>query len=1017
MKSLKMGSLLAMAMLFAACGDTVENQINQMGMEVVDKVGDLPKCTDDNEGEQAYVRGEASPRICIDGEWFSTKSGDASDFSCTTKELKDGSGLKIVCNGDSIGVVLNGSDGKSGKDGKAGEGCSMTEKTDTTMTVVCGDSTMVVRIGYDAGNDTLELDSERVAVSLDSLAGFSQKGPFLKGSTVYLYELSDGRTLKQTNGNFTSYITRDDGRYKFSARDLASQYAMIVVEGNYRNEVTGVPSESPIRLRALTDMRKRSDANINLLTTLEFDRVYYLVTREHKTVNQAKKQAQAEIFKIFDINIKDFKGAAEDLDVFGATDADAALLAISIMLQGDGSETDLSVLLTEIASDIETDGTWDNAAAKARLADWIVEADAAGRLGKFRKNVAGWKLGDTVPVFEKFVRNYYSTENQLGKCGDKDIPAGTVMNVKNPKSKYYAKEYSDTTNRARFICVNADSARWRIATEIEKDTAGYGHEFEEGNVTLGKVNREYVYVYQGDNWRHGTALDTAVGEGCMPKRDDNVVMGKDSVWYKCIGDSVMFFMQNEMVEAWQGAWRKASNLERDTNGLGHDGFSNGDIHRGVVDTSLVYVYEEGNWIAGTKKDERVGKGCVTNLEGQILPGLDNVLYICTIKYAEDTVRTWNKAPSITQDTAGWAAQGPWKDGDVRNGNESSHITYVYQDGAWRLGTALDSVLQQGCVTPGDTSVNRYMMFYYVCSDSAKWKVAPYIYGDTKDYREDCKKGVYSDGRIVPGKIIAGFKYVCDDGEFRSATSFEKLMDRGCVASTRNQIYKSEGTFYKCLADGFSPVKTKDRGVIKDRAGQEYQTVVIETQQWMAENLNYATDSSMCYDDKDANCNLFGRLYSLADADTVCPTGWHLPSKDEWATLFSVAGCSDFISKNRCDDVGYVLKSTGGWTASTSTLNGTDTYGFTVLPAGVSYYIKAVQNGKILIDRQDSREIRNYSKFWTYEAGVTQPYTSSIVFDRNYVVALVNDWDPGSYSSDGYSESRSRYRQSVRCIQD
>ena len=335
------------AFLFAACGDTVEN-VNQMGLDVVDSVADLPKCTSSNEGEQAFVKGEPTVRVCIEGEWFATASGDAGDFSCKTEELKDGSGLKIICNGDSIGVVLNGEkgdsgkdgkngkDGEDGEDGKAGTGCFISDYTEATVTVVCGDSTMVLELGAGAGSDTLVLDSEKVAVSFESLAGYSQKGPFLKGSTVYLYELSDGRTLKQTNGNFTSIITRDDGRYKFTARDLVSQYAMIVVDGNYRNEVTGKSSEAPIRLRAITDMRKRSDANINLLTHLEFDRVYYLVTREKKTVKQAKTQAQKEIFAAFHIDTTDVKVSAEDLDVFGKTDADAALLAISVLLQGDG---------------------------------------------------------------------------------------------------------------------------------------------------------------------------------------------------------------------------------------------------------------------------------------------------------------------------------------------------------------------------------------------------------------------------------------------------------------------------------------------------------------------------------------------------------------------------------------------------------------------------------------------------------------------------------------------------------
>ena len=206
--SLKKISPLLVAAFLVACGDTVEN-VNQTGVDLFSSDDDLPKCTKDNESELAVVKGETSIRVCMDGEWVSMAPGispEDFDLSCKTVELKDKSGLKIVCNGDSVGVVYNGKDGKQGEKGEKGD-----------------DGDVVA--------DTAVADSERVPISLDSLVGYTQKGPFLKGSTVYLYELSDGRTLKQTNGNFTSKITRDDGRYKFTARDLVSQYAMVVVDG------------------------------------------------------------------------------------------------------------------------------------------------------------------------------------------------------------------------------------------------------------------------------------------------------------------------------------------------------------------------------------------------------------------------------------------------------------------------------------------------------------------------------------------------------------------------------------------------------------------------------------------------------------------------------------------------------------------------------------------------------------------------------------------------------------------
>ena len=156
--------LFALAALFlASCGEDVADvtNINQMGLEVVSKVGELPKCTKDNEGEMAFVKGESSPRVCVDGKWFATTASKDTvlikdsvlvkdtlvlkdsvlvkdtvvvkqNSSCTTKELADKSGVKIICGGDSVGVVLNGKNGADGKDGAKGD------KGDTGATGAAG---------------------------------------------------------------------------------------------------------------------------------------------------------------------------------------------------------------------------------------------------------------------------------------------------------------------------------------------------------------------------------------------------------------------------------------------------------------------------------------------------------------------------------------------------------------------------------------------------------------------------------------------------------------------------------------------------------------------------------------------------------------------------------------------------------------------------------------------------------------------------------------------------------------
>ena len=177
-----------------------------------------------------------------------------------------------------------------------------------------------------------------------------------------------------------------------------------------------------------------------------------------------------------------------------------------------------------------------------------------------------------------------------------------------------------------------------------------------------------------------------------------------------------------------------------------------------------------------------------------------------------------------------------------------------------------------------------------------------------------------------------------------------------------------------------PCKTDEEdnceyGILKDpRDGQEYKTVKIGEQWWMAQNLNYAytgvpfdngpytSDStSWCYDNVPANCAKYGRLYTWAAAmDSVgtwsangkgcgygkecsatspvrgvCPKGWHLPSNDEWkALIVAVAGSiTEYTSPNRA---GAKLKSATGWKAYSGITN-EDAFGFSALPAGYRYF--------------------------------------------------------------------------------
>lgn len=146
-----------------------------------------------------------------------------------------------------------------------------------------------------------------------------------------------------------------------------------------------------------------------------------------------------------------------------------------------------------------------------------------------------------------------------------------------------------------------------------------------------------------------------------------------------------------------------------------------------------------------------------------------------------------------------------------------------------------------------------------------------------------------------------------------------------------------------------------------RDNKIYGTVLIGSQCWMKENLNYGSriDASTtmtqngsvekyCYDNSSTNCDQYGALYQwdeMMEYNTngdqgICPEGWHVPSDDEWKTLegnvdgtYGVGNAEWDLTGYRGDDAGYHLKSITGWGSGN---NGDNSSGFTCLPGGYAY---------------------------------------------------------------------------------
>jgi len=77
-----------------------------------------------------------------------------------------------------------------------------------------------------------------------------------------------------------------------------------------------------------------------------------------------------------------------------------------------------------------------------------------------------------------------------------------------------------------------------------------------------------------------------------------------------------------------------------------------------------------------------------------------------------------------------------------------------------------------------------------------------------------------------------------------------------------------------------------------RDGYSYATVEIGKARWFAENLRFRTSDSRCYEGDEANCADHGRLYRLEDALRACPSGWRVPSEEDWRALERTLGMSE-----------------------------------------------------------------------------------------------------------------------------
>jgi uncharacterized protein (TIGR02145 family) len=209
-------------------------------------------------------------------------------------------------------------------------------------------------------------------------------------------------------------------------------------------------------------------------------------------------------------------------------------------------------------------------------------------------------------------------------------------------------------------------------------------------------------------------------------------------------------------------------------------------------------------------------------------------------------------------------------------------------------------------------------------------------------------------------------------------------------------------------------------LIDSRDGKQYNTVLMGSQCWMAQNLNIGnqiasnfnqsnngTIEKFCYSNSAANCETFGGLYQWAEmmnyatnpgAKGICPDGWHIPSIYEWEALTTYVSTQPaWVCGSSSSAIGKALASITFWTSYTAACtvgfdpSANNATGFNAQPAGFRWPTDPSFNS-----------LYKYIYFWTSTGFDDQAYYREIGYNKQLVQEYWHE---------------KLFGQSVRCLKD
>ena len=267
------------------------------------------------------------------------------------------------------------------------------------------------------------------------LVGAIFKGSFLQGSLLNFYELDSN--LNQTGKSYNATIEDNFGNYTLQAAGLENSIFRVVGDGFYWNEVLNENSDSRITLTGVCKIDSNELVNVNVLTHLERPRFEYLYSQKGYSFDSAKREAVSDVLGVFG-----FKNTgitrAEKVGVTGIGNDSKILLAISTLIQGFRSGSEVTQLFNNIAEDIKTDGILSDSTIGNDIATHLYYMDTATMLSNFKTRYATKYASDTINTLDmSFIKRFqdstsYTKDKELIEYpSEATLLYGTKPNILN----------------------------------------------------------------------------------------------------------------------------------------------------------------------------------------------------------------------------------------------------------------------------------------------------------------------------------------------------------------------------------------------------------------------------------------------------------------------------------------------------------------------------------------------------------------------------------------------------------